>query len=150
MLHDRITTGDIDIVYLPTTDMIADILTKPLQGELFRKLRKQLLNISPSPLPMQKAARPRITWTQHLPPRGRRLTHTSNIHPGKRIDASGEVTKTTSLPTACGRERWRKGSRSGRLSYRVARLEASELLSGRCRWLRRYYSLTVVYSSSTR
>ena len=27
--------------------MIADILTKPLQGELFRKLRKQLLNIPP-------------------------------------------------------------------------------------------------------
>lgn len=46
-LHDRITTGDIDIVYLPTTDMIADILTKPLQGELFRKLKKQLLNIPP-------------------------------------------------------------------------------------------------------
>ena len=46
-LHDRITTGDIDIVYLPTTDMIADILTKPLQGGLFRKLRKQLLNIPP-------------------------------------------------------------------------------------------------------
>ena len=35
---------DIDIVYLPTTDMIADILTKPLQGELFKKLRKELLN----------------------------------------------------------------------------------------------------------
>ena len=31
-LHDRITTGDIDIIYLPTTDMIADILFKPLQG----------------------------------------------------------------------------------------------------------------------
>ena len=27
--------------------MIADILTKPLQGELFRQLRKELLNITP-------------------------------------------------------------------------------------------------------
>ena len=49
-LHDRITTGDIDIVYLPTTDMIADILTKPLQGELFKKLRKELLNTPPPTL----------------------------------------------------------------------------------------------------
>ena len=49
---------------------------------------------------MQKAARPRTTWTQHLPPRGRRPTHTFNIHPGRRLDASGEDTKTTSLPTA--------------------------------------------------
>ena len=46
-LHDRITIGDIDIIYLPTTDMIAYISTKPLQSELFRKLRKELLNIPP-------------------------------------------------------------------------------------------------------
>ena len=50
ILHDRITTGDIDIVYLPTTDMITDILTKPLQGELFKKLRKELLNTTPPTL----------------------------------------------------------------------------------------------------
>ena len=49
-LHDRITTGDIDIVYLPTTDMIADILTKPVHGELFKKLRKELINITPPTL----------------------------------------------------------------------------------------------------
>ena len=49
-LHDRISTGDVDIVYLPTTDMIADILTKPLQGELFKKLRKELLNTTPPTL----------------------------------------------------------------------------------------------------
>ena len=36
--------GEIKIHYLPTSDMIADVLTKPLQGELFRKLRDKLLN----------------------------------------------------------------------------------------------------------
>ena len=46
-LNDRITTGDVDIQYLPTTDMIADILTKPLRKELFKKLRKELLDITP-------------------------------------------------------------------------------------------------------
>jgi len=41
---DRERAGEIAIEYLPTKDMIADILTKPLQGELFLKLRKELLN----------------------------------------------------------------------------------------------------------
>ena len=30
--------------------MIADILTKPLQGKLFKKLRKELLNTTPTTL----------------------------------------------------------------------------------------------------
>ena len=38
------STGDIDIQYLPTKEMIADILTNPLQGDLFRKLRRELIN----------------------------------------------------------------------------------------------------------
>ena len=36
-LHNRVQTKDVDIVYLSITEMIADILTKPLQGELFKK-----------------------------------------------------------------------------------------------------------------
>ena len=49
-LHDRQRSGDVKIQHLPTEQMIADILTKPLQGELFRELRKQLLNITPPTL----------------------------------------------------------------------------------------------------
>ena len=43
-IKDRIGSGEIRIEHLPTTDMIADMLTKPLQGELFRAMRRQLLN----------------------------------------------------------------------------------------------------------
>lgn len=43
-VKDKIDSGDVKIEYLPTGEMIADILTKPLQGGLFRKLRRQLLN----------------------------------------------------------------------------------------------------------
>ena len=43
-LHDREKLGEIKVEYLPTKQMIADILTKPLQGELFLSLRDQLLN----------------------------------------------------------------------------------------------------------
>ena len=45
-VKDRIESGEIKITYLPTNEMVADILTKPLQGELFRTLRDRLLNCS--------------------------------------------------------------------------------------------------------
>jgi hypothetical protein len=43
-IKDRVDAGEISIRYKPTAEMIADILTKPLQGELFRRLRAALLN----------------------------------------------------------------------------------------------------------
>ena len=43
-MHDRIERGEIVLEYLATEDMVADILTKPLQGALFRKMRALLLN----------------------------------------------------------------------------------------------------------
>ena len=44
-IKERIDCGDIKIVYLPTTDMIADLLTKPLTGNLFLRLRKSMMNL---------------------------------------------------------------------------------------------------------
>jgi hypothetical protein len=35
------------VVYKATREMIADIMTKPLQGELFRKMRAALLGMEP-------------------------------------------------------------------------------------------------------
>jgi hypothetical protein len=43
-IHDRIEKDEIVLEYLPTEEMIADILTKPLQGALFIRLRDMLLN----------------------------------------------------------------------------------------------------------
>jgi histone deacetylase 1/2 len=43
-VKDRIEAGEIEIEHMPTADMIADVMTKPLQGELFRKMRRLLLN----------------------------------------------------------------------------------------------------------
>jgi hypothetical protein len=43
-IRDKVDSKEINIVYIPTDDMIADILTKPLLGEKFRKLRSMLLN----------------------------------------------------------------------------------------------------------
>ena len=43
-VKDRVSSGEIKIEYVPTDNMIADMLTKPLQGALFRSLRSKLLN----------------------------------------------------------------------------------------------------------
>jgi hypothetical protein len=40
-----VDNNEITLEYLPTEDMVADILTKPLQGALFRHLRSKLLNL---------------------------------------------------------------------------------------------------------
>jgi hypothetical protein len=44
-VSDKVENGDIDIEYMPTESMLADILTKPLQGAHFRRLRDELLNV---------------------------------------------------------------------------------------------------------
>jgi hypothetical protein len=43
-IKDRVEAGEIKITYCPTEKMVADLLTKPIMGEMFIKLRKMLLN----------------------------------------------------------------------------------------------------------
>ena len=42
-VKEFLDNGDFVLVHCPTKDMVADILTKPLQGELFRELRDLIL-----------------------------------------------------------------------------------------------------------
>jgi hypothetical protein len=44
-VKDHINTKEIELHYLPTEQMIADVLTEPLQGALFRKMRALLMNL---------------------------------------------------------------------------------------------------------
>jgi hypothetical protein len=46
-IKDRIDNEELKIEYLPTEDMIADFFTKPLQGDLFKKLRDKVLGLNP-------------------------------------------------------------------------------------------------------
>jgi hypothetical protein len=43
-VKDRVDSGEVSVKYMPTKLMLADILTKPLQGELVRAMRQELLN----------------------------------------------------------------------------------------------------------
>ena len=43
-IANRINSKELTVAYCPTENMITDLLTKPLQGEQFRRLRRQLLN----------------------------------------------------------------------------------------------------------
>ena len=42
-IKDRLASEGIQVVYCPTSKMIADFFTKPLQGALFKKLRDVVL-----------------------------------------------------------------------------------------------------------
>ncbi len=50
---DRIKAGEISPKWCPTGEMIADFLTKPLQGRTFRKFRDLLMGTVPTVLPAQ-------------------------------------------------------------------------------------------------
>ena len=45
-LTDQVEKGNLSIEYCPTDIMWADFMTKPLQGEKFRKFRDEILRIS--------------------------------------------------------------------------------------------------------
>ena len=44
-IKDCYERGELDIEYCPTDEMIANYMTKPLQGEKFYKFRKMILNL---------------------------------------------------------------------------------------------------------
>ena len=44
-LTDQVEKGNIKIKYCPTDDMLGDYMSKPVQGEKFRKFRSDLMNI---------------------------------------------------------------------------------------------------------
>lgn len=43
-LADRVASKEIELEYLSTENMLGDILTKPLEGKSFKRLRNKLLN----------------------------------------------------------------------------------------------------------
>ena len=48
---DRIKQRELTVEWCPTGDMVADFMTKPLQGALFRKFRDQIMGVVPAQHP---------------------------------------------------------------------------------------------------
>ena len=46
-IKDRITSKEIEVMYCPTDNMLADYHTKPLQGAKFKQFRDMLLGLTP-------------------------------------------------------------------------------------------------------
>ena len=44
-IKDRIKAGDIEITFCGTENMVADFLTKPLQGSVFRRFRDAIMGV---------------------------------------------------------------------------------------------------------
>ena len=46
-MRDKMKIHGIEVVYCPTEKMVADFFTKPLQGSLFRMMRRIVLGMDP-------------------------------------------------------------------------------------------------------
>ena len=46
-ITDRISKGEVRVEWCPTKDMVADFLTKPLQGSVFRRFRDLIMGSLP-------------------------------------------------------------------------------------------------------
>ena len=57
-ITDRVTKGDVSLVWCPTGDIIGDFMTNPLQGSLFRKVRDQIMGVIPAQDPGPVKAQP--------------------------------------------------------------------------------------------
>lgn len=44
-ITDRVNSGDVEVKYCPTGEMLGDFFTKPLQGKQFYEFRRRLLNL---------------------------------------------------------------------------------------------------------
>ena len=44
-IKDKIESKELEIKYCPTDEMVADYMTKPLQGKKFHAFRKMILNL---------------------------------------------------------------------------------------------------------
>ena len=78
-ITDYIKQQCINLAHCPTTDMLADFLTKPLQGSLFRKFHQCLLNLPPlsDPLAGQESVGTKSTVTTTLPEHAQLHRHLS-------------------------------------------------------------------------
>ena len=47
-ITDQIKKGHVKVAFCPTQDMVADFFTKPLQGNLFVRMRERILNLPAS------------------------------------------------------------------------------------------------------
>jgi hypothetical protein len=47
-ITDKVSKEEVSVVWCPTGDMIGDYATNPLQGALFRKLRDQIMGVTPA------------------------------------------------------------------------------------------------------
>ena len=53
-LTDQIEKGNLNVIYCPTADMVADFMSKPLQGEKFIKFKNIIMGIDPKKAKEQK------------------------------------------------------------------------------------------------
>ena len=65
-ITDCANCGEIKLKYCPSTEMIGDCFTKPLQGGVFKKFRDRILNIQADPLTVPLEDNRSVLGQDHL------------------------------------------------------------------------------------
>jgi hypothetical protein len=64
-ITDRISKGEVQVEWCPTTEMIADFMSKPLQGSVFKKFRDLIMGLLPMKEAMQLITRDKVRKNNH-------------------------------------------------------------------------------------
>jgi hypothetical protein len=87
---DRISKGDMSVIWCPTGDMTGDFMTKPTQGALFKKQRDQLMGVVPAEDP--GPGKPKVEKKVDLP------SKTGNGSPQECVGVRAKVNRTNLVP----------------------------------------------------
>jgi Reverse transcriptase (RNA-dependent DNA polymerase) len=72
-LTDQIEKGNVEVKYCPTGDMIADYLSKPLQGKLFKKFRDEIMGSEYSESPASSESGRSVLDLPNLPKNSQKI-----------------------------------------------------------------------------
>ena len=97
LAKDKIVRGDLEIAHAPTEDMWSDVLTKPQQGMLFKRMRAELMNVDVN---YDDAAEKKVTHPMLLPQEvevisgeAAELLEKSGVTRAKRVKPAPRVSK---------------------------------------------------------
>jgi len=87
-IADRVENKEIEVIYCPTGDMHADLLTKPLQGCVFKRFRDSIMNIQED-----ASVQPAVTMMHRSVLRNCAPTHNKNMHDRRNMHYRRNVLK---------------------------------------------------------
>jgi hypothetical protein len=86
-ISDRVSQGELSVLWCPTGDMVGDYATKPLQGALFKKFRDQIMGVVPIRDPGPGKPKPVLAKVQGKKPIRKSTSRSAGLHKATKMAA---------------------------------------------------------------